>query len=94
MIPSTCAGAGAFDVLMTSVTSLSPHATLIVWGDQDRVPVASTEVQEMLVEQFRDADLVAHADAATVCIGSNQTASLQTMPPCAAGGCVIHKQGY
>jgi len=58
VIRSTWAGIRAFDISDQLGHIAVP--TLIVWGDQDRVPVASKEAQDMLVRAIPDADLVVY----------------------------------
>jgi len=59
VIRSTWAGIREFDISDELGRIAVP--TLIVWGDQDRVAVASRAVQETLVRAIPDADLVVYS---------------------------------
>ena len=59
VIRSTWTGIREFDIADELGRIAVP--TLIVWGDQDRVPVASREVQEHLAQAIGDADLVVYS---------------------------------
>lgn len=58
VIRATWAGIREFDLSAEHDSITVP--TLIVWGDQDPVPVASRDVQERLAQEIADADLVVY----------------------------------